>query len=1106
MAFNNTLVARAAASIWGLKLGNATMNAVLNQINSTAGGVNAVLDSAFNASFPASTPNATIVAAVVTNLGLTGAAATDGAAFLTAQLVGVPASARGSKILDVINLFAGATNDPTYGALATAFNAKVAAALAYSSTPGTVDSPLGDLPSATSFNLTLGLDNITGTAGNDTFNAFIFDNSNTLQSGDNINGGAGVDTLFADMGTSQQFSVTPQTTAVENIVIRGQARPADSGDNNIAGTPRVNVDAQRINGEVRYESNNSRADVIVEDVRIASSQITKDITIALVQSDPGNVDFGVYFDQPSLRANSTSSATLTLELLDQQAASEGANPLRDSPYDGFSFQLNGTLVTLTSPAFNEAQLYSSTTSPIGLLQAIQVMLASNVATAGLVTAALGGSFTVTASNGQTVTGTQIVLSATGATLGTGNFFAFAGVPPTSSLYTNQFTGSAVSNALITSTIIVDDVGRGATSGDLMIGSLAIGTTGSGSPAGVERFEITVERNSRLQNIDSTANSLKEVVLKNGLIAGLLSVNGNSNAHSEALPGYGSNPHDDWGFNDVRLIDASAMAGAFTFRALVSTSSYAKYITGTDTQGDPAGDNASIPGTTVQRGDFIYSGGTGNDAMTIRVDGGIAASNSSIQAGSSDFSFRVNGGNGNDSINFRIVDSTNDALPNGQNWYIHQKALRNVTIDAGEGNDTVRKPGAGDAIILLGGGLDTAYVDNTGAQFGLTFLSGAIRNINGLANPATGERAMWTFNTLDQLGNLTPSARNVNDILSDANNNYAAAGVISANGGSLYRATVTVTFMGLTATAQLGSSSVRPNDLFVNQAIKAAINNNAVLNKLVVAEDGPAFSLVVKSLIDGVMATGDLAVVLTALDGTDSGVLSETEFLSVYGALNPGDSTPTRGELQDILNQGLANFNARGDYTTRLARDAAADITGANSVTPSDNTITPGAGNDVIVLGTTATLALLTSSNDTIVYAGNFDNDVIVNFQVGPLAAGGDILNFTALGALVAGAPGQYITGAAPAPGGIGTLEDDTVRVHAETAATDTAAEIAALYADSGSTTGSRTFVYVAVLPNNVGRIYTVVDPVGAANVTATLVGTIDLADTLWGSLTVDNFT
>ena len=33
MAFINTVVGRAAASIWGLKLGNATMNAVLAQVN-----------------------------------------------------------------------------------------------------------------------------------------------------------------------------------------------------------------------------------------------------------------------------------------------------------------------------------------------------------------------------------------------------------------------------------------------------------------------------------------------------------------------------------------------------------------------------------------------------------------------------------------------------------------------------------------------------------------------------------------------------------------------------------------------------------------------------------------------------------------------------------------------------------------------------------------------------------------------------------------------------------------------------------------------------------------------------------------------------------------
>lgn len=64
---------------------------------------------------------------------------------------------------------------------------------------------------STTYDLTVGQDSLSGTIGNDTFNAFIFDNQNTLQSGDRIDGGAGHDVLNADLGTSALFAATPKS-------------------------------------------------------------------------------------------------------------------------------------------------------------------------------------------------------------------------------------------------------------------------------------------------------------------------------------------------------------------------------------------------------------------------------------------------------------------------------------------------------------------------------------------------------------------------------------------------------------------------------------------------------------------------------------------------------------------------------------------------------------------------------------------------------------------------------------------------------------------------------------------------------------------------------
>ena len=82
--------------------------------------------------------------------------------------------------------------------------------------------------------------------------------------------------------------------------------------------------------------------------------------------------------------------------------------------------------------------------------------------------------------------------------------------------------------------------------------------------------------------------------------------------------------------------------------------------------------------------------------------------------------------------------------------------------------------------------------------------------------------------------------------------------------------------------------------------------------------------------------------------------------------------------------------------------------------------------------------------------------------------------------------------------------DKSIVVAAETAAHDTAAEIAALFTDSATAINH---VYVAYNAHNVASVYMVADAAGTAagNVTATLVGTIDLADTGWATLTAANF-
>jgi hypothetical protein len=232
------------------------------------------------------------------------------------------------------------------------------------------------------------------------------------------------------------------------------------------------------------------------------------------------------------------------------------------------------------------------------------------------------------------------------------------------------------------------------------------------------------------------------------------------------------------------------------------------------------------------------------------------------------------------------------------------------------------------------------------------------------------------------------------------------GEVPATGPSvfLYKGKLTVAFAGLftSAVAQANTNGyevtvdVPTGDNYavtqyhLNQAIKKAINDNAVMNKLLVAEDGPAATLVIKSLIDGKAVVGDLAITVaapawpTGAEGTN--VLNAYKaYMNDLTATLPGDQTGSVG----VIN-GLSGFGTAQQFATITdSTNTDVDLEGADGTAHSDNVIALGAGDDVAVLGTGA------SDNDTLVYAGyGQGKDTIVNFSAAA-GTGIDTINFAA---------------------------------------------------------------------------------------------------------------
>ena len=186
---------------------------------------------------------------------------------------------------------------------------------------------------------------------------------------------------------------------------------------------------------------------------------------------------------------------------------------------------------------------------------------------------------------------------------------------------------------------------------------------------------------------------------------------------------------------------------------------------------------------------------------------------------------------------------------------------------------------------------------------------------------------------------------IDQIVTDANDNYA-----------LYQQTLNLDYDGYTVSTVI--TDFNTTDLELNNLIKGLISGDEHLSDLLVAEDGPGNTLIVRSLIDGVQAAADVSVSLTA--NTTIGAQSDNTINLFNAANNITDATPTLAELQTAVNNGLAAFNTENDYNDQLAiesDDATAENTTITFATNAANgTITATLGGlDVQINVTLVTL-------------------------------------------------------------------------------------------------------------------------------------------------------
>jgi hypothetical protein len=835
------------------------------------------------------------------------------------------------------------------------------------------------------FRLTPGLDMFegenAGTAAGDTYIANVVQNEfggqvNTLGSGDVLDGGAGTDTLNAKLtaglfgfGSDGSMPIQPETDNIEIVNI--QAVNSDIRTIAADGPSNTNVflNAKDMVGVEKIGSLYSDANLVIQNMTTKGIDKLSDMTIKMAYT--GNADhlwdesdLSVYFDQDYLTPETESSDPIVEFLAmneDNYDASNGARPLEGVFFRELNFTLNGTEFDLTKYLGEDpAGAGDEITTYAEFLAAVQVSLAKLKAdhpeNAALqsVQATLGNTFetdvdpvtlivrqgtairlTVDAKTNEIdnvldVESTDLeVARAAGATVPNNNRYELADDEP-------QTTESTLGI-----NVELEKVGLAGDGGALVIGSMNktidnewndVNTTVDRTTSGIEEFYVTVKgdenKSSSLSGLHSTNNNLRLVTVKTdeaqtGTFADLTIGNNNTDGLVvEKFEGF------DNALKDVQTFDASAFKGDLTLFAGLTDEITAKYFNLEDTAGNPAADNVN----------FEYTGGTGNDGLFVTIDADNGVFSGAVTREDFSMTMTLDGGAGNDTIMLAITSPTDDDIEladlTDPNWYNNQKLNANLRIEGGAGDDIIWTPGSGDVVIDAGADNDTVYADNMGGK------------------------AVWAFNVYNEaVGASDPFE--LADLQSDANNSYR-----------LYKAKLTVNFMGFEKTVEVSSTTGITTDLQINQAIKDAINNDAVLNKLIEAQDGPANTLVVTSLVDGEMVEGDLAISLAAPTTLTAGDVQQLS--QWYGLTGQSDAS-----LLALFGTQITAFNTANDYDSNFAKSGADAIDGSDSGYTSDNIITGGTGNDVLVLGTGD------NSNDTIVYRdfGN-GNDTVVNFDTG----------------------------------------------------------------------------------------------------------------------------
>lgn len=943
-----------------------------------------------------STDAATLASTVVTNIGLTGAAATAGTAYLTAQFA-ANAGNYGKVILDAMNALSTLTSDATYGTAASTFNDSVATSYSYSINTSNTSTNLATLqtadePSAVTgqtFTLTTSSDGVSGTSGDDTISgSYNASTGMTFGSTDTIDGGAGTDTLSVTIGTA----AIHQAASLKNV-------ETVSANFSAAGT----VNLTGVTGVTTVEASASTAAAVFSGMgsiptTMKVSNTSQNATFTLTDAALAGST-----DSVSLTLNAVTGGTTTIA---PTAATNGAETIAITSSgsantvtldDGASTSLSKLTVagdqnlTLTTTPTTAATIDAST-----LTGALTYTV--NSATAATVTGGSGNDsltlgqavndsvnagagndtvrFTANLTTADTINGGDgtDILSSTSALLTGYTAPTTATISNFETLRVTDALGAALTTASVQAGINTVDLDAGS-------GTFAV-TMEAGSKTvlvGAANTGVLTVNDTGTATTDSLA--LTNDAAATDVFAGQNVVVGGFETVTISTSGTGAATTQTFGTIGVTADTGGTATVKFTGSNAVTTNAITAAVI------DASGLTAASTGSTFVMGAAAVSvtsitGSAGNDTLvgdtSTYIDGGAGADG-------------ITGGANNDTL---IGGDGNDSITSGAG---------NDSIDAGAGNDTLTLVGnlTQNDILNGGDGTDTLSVNNA-----------TLTAVNALAISA-----ITTLNTnLSNVERLT-----VSDDLDQTS--FDIARLDSINYITINDWAGAESLIGLTANTTVvlddsGNGTNAADDLTLTLA-DASGASDAITISLVNDADNTDFGDVTIASIETLtVTTAEVTATSTAetftLDLTSTGLstltITGTEELLINGVavnaatINASGNTGAVNVLGGSANQAITGTDgadtidggAGADTITGGAStDTLSGGTGADSITGGEgaDTILGGAGNDSIVL--TETTAAVDRVQITYSEAGTHI-DTVTGFTTG--ATSGDVisLDLTAL--------------------------------------------------------------------------------------------------------------